>query len=570
MAKRDSAATDGEQSVGRAGREMSPPPNETIGAYLIRRLGEEGVGHVFGVPGDFVLSFFQMLEGSPLQIVNTSDEQGAGFAADAYARLRGLGVVCITYTVGGLKVVNAVAQAFAERSPVVVISGAPGVAEQATNGLIHHRVRNFDSQQKIFAEITVATAVLDNPNAAADEIDRALALARRHSQPVYIELPRDMVAARILPASGRALPTHASDPDVLRFALAEAAERIASAARPVIVAGVELHRFGLQDALAEFAHATGIPVASTLGGKSVFPESDPAYLGVYEGAMGADGVRDTVERSDCVILLGPQMSDINLGVYTARIDRSASVYAGEDRVSVGFRSYDGANMKDFVRGLAERPWTKRALPPFVHPRRPAPFAASDRPVTVASLFRQLDAFLDDDMVVIADPGDALFGAEDLYIHDGAHFLAPAYYCSLGFAVPAAVGVAAAAPQLRPLVLVGDGAFQMTGMELSTIARYGMNPIVIVFDNDGYGTERPMLDGAFNDVHRWNFARIPEVLGAGLGIKVATERELADALKQAKANAHSYSLIQVMLDRHDRSPALSRLTARLAERVAKKG
>ena len=135
-------------------------------------------------------------------------------------------------------------------------------------------------------------------------------------------------------------------------------------------------------------------------------------------------------------------------------------------------------------------------------------------------------------------------------------------------MPAAVGVAAAAPQLRPLVLVGDGAFQMTGMELSTIARYGMNPIVIVFDNDGYGTERPMLDGAFNDVHRWNFARIPEVLGAGLGIKVTTERELADALKQAKANAHSYSLIQVMLGRHDRSPALSRLTARLAERVGK--
>jgi len=561
-------AAEGGQDPSRPPNRSKPRPGETIGDYLIRRLEEEGVGHVFGVPGDFVLSFFKKLEASSLKIVNTSDEQGAGFAADAYARLRGLGVVCITYTVGGLKVVNAVAQAFAERSPVVVISGAPGVAEQATNGLIHHRVRNFDSQQKIFAEITVASAVLDNPNSAADDIDRALELARRHSRPVYIELPRDMVAAKILPGGGRMLPTNGSDPEALRFALAEAAERIAAAARPVVVAGVELHRFGLQDALAAFAHATGIPVAATLGGKSVFPESDPAYLGVYNGAMGGDGARNIVERSDCVILLGPLMTDINLGVYTARIDRGASVYAGEDRVSVGFRSYDGVSMADFVRGLAARAWTKRALPAFVHPGRPAPFAASHRPLKVAALFQQLNAFLEADMVVVADPGDALFGAEDLFIHDGAHFLAPAYYCSLGFAVPAAIGVVAAAPRLRPIVLVGDGAFQMTGMELSTIARFGMNPIVIVLDNDGYGTERPMLDGPFNDVHRWNFARIPEVLGVGLGIKVETEREFAAALAEAKANRGSYTLIQAMLDRNDCSPALSRLTARMAERVVK--
>jgi indolepyruvate decarboxylase len=189
-------------------------------------------------------------------------------------------------------------------------------------------------------------------------------------------------------------------------------------------------------------------------------------------------------------------------------------------------------------------------------------------MTVAALFHQINACLEDDMVVIADPGDALFGAQELYIHDGTHFLAPAYYCSLGFAVPAAIGVQAAAPQTRSLVLVGDGAFQMTGMELATVARYGMNPIVIVFDNDGYGTERPMLDGAFNDVHRWNFAKIPEVLGAGLGIKVTTETGMAAALERAKANTQSYTIIQVMLDRHDHSEALSRLTETLAKRIAK--
>jgi TPP-dependent 2-oxoacid decarboxylase len=482
------------------------------------------------VPGDFVLALFKKLEDSPLKIVNTCDEQGAGFAADAYARMHGLGVVCITYAVGGLKIVNAVAQAFAERSPVVVVSGTPGVAEQSHDGLIHHKVRNFDSQRNVFAELTIAATVLDDPGTAADEIDRVLELARRHSRPVYIELPRDRVCTAILPGRRRALPPETSAPDVLRFALTEAAEKIASAARPVILAGLEIHRFRLQDALVEFAHETGIPVASTLGGKSVFPESDPAYLGVYEGAMGADGVRDYIEQSDCVLLLGAMLTDINLGIYTARIDRSASIYAARDRVAVGFRSYDGVRMEDFVRGLAERPWTKRVPPAFVHPERPGPFAASDRAITVAALFQQINAFLAEDMIVIADPGDALFGAEDLYIHDGTHFLAPAYYCSLGFAVPAAIGVAAAAPHLRPLVLVGDG--------------------------------------AFNDVHRWNFARIPEVLGCGLGIKVATEGEMATALEQARTNTHSYTLIQVMLGRNDHSAALSRLTARLAERIAR--
>ncbi len=178
----------------------------------------------------------------------------------------------------------------------------------------------------------------------------------------------------------------------------------------------------------------------------------------------------------------------------------------------------------------------------------------------------IDAFLDDDMVVIADPGDALFGAQDLHICEGAHFIAPAYYCSLGFAVPAAIGVAAASPVLRPLVLVGDGAFQMTGMELSTIARYGQNPIIIVFDNDGYGTERPMLDGAFNDVHRWNFSLIPQVLGTGLGIKVETDKQMAHALASARANTGSYTIIQVMLDRHDHSEALHRLTERLHSQI----
>ena len=291
-------------------------------------------------------------------------------------------------------------------------------------------------------------------------------------------------------------------------------------------------------------------------GKSVFPESDPAYIGVYEGAMGRESTRAAVEGSDCLILLGAMMTDINLGIYTAHIDRRYEIYAGKDRVAVGLHAYDDVRMEDFVAGLAAHSWVKRAPSKHEHPEHPGPYTATAAPMTVAALFRQLNAFLQDDMVVIADPGDALFGAEDLYIHDGAHFMGPAYYCSLGFAVPAALGVQMA-PKLRPLVLVGDGAFQMSGMELASIARYRQNPIVILFDNDGYGTERPMLDGKFNDVHRWEYAKIPAVLGAGLGIKVTTEIEMEAALAAALANTGSFTIIQVMLERGDHSPPPSR-------------
>jgi indolepyruvate decarboxylase len=540
---------------------------ETIGEYLIRRLGEEGVGHVFGVPGDYVLAFFDQMERSPLEVINTSDEQGAGFAADAYARVKGLGAVCITYCVGGLKVANAVAQAYAEKSPVVVISGAPGIREQRRDALLHHMVRGFDTQLRVFEQLTVATAVLDSPETAAAEIERVLAAARRTSRPVYIELPRDMATAAIRLVEPGAPVHEPSDPDALAAALADAVAAIGASRHPVILAGEELHRFRLGDELLAFAHRAGIPVAATILGKSVYPESDRLYLGVYEGAMGRESVRDYVEASDCTILLGAMMTDMNLGIYTARIDRRHAVYAARDRVSVGFHAYDGVHMEDFVAGLAARDWPKRTVVPYEASRRPSPTEPSDAPMSVAALFGQVNAFLERDDVVIADPGDALFGAADLHIEHGVRFLGPAYYCSLGFAVPAVLGVSAALPDLRPVVLVGDGAFQMSGMELGTIARYGMNPIVIVLDNQGYGTERPMLDGAFNDVHPWAVWRLPEVLGAGLGIRVGTEREMAAALVRARANTGDFTLIQVMLPQDDHSPALRRLTASLKDRVA---
>src|SRR5688572_6467711 len=218
----------------------------TIGQYLIARLLRHGVRHVFGIPGDYVLGFYDQLQSSKLEVINTCDEQGAGVAADAYARVRGLGAVCVTYCVGGLKLANTTAEAFAEKSPVVVISGAPGMKEREKNPLLHHKVREFDTQKKVFEQLTVASTVLSDPQIAFQEIDRVLRAALRYKRPVYIELPRDQVNENGVAHHRPVVAKEKSDPEVLRAALAEATAMINAAKQPVILADVEIHRFGLQ------------------------------------------------------------------------------------------------------------------------------------------------------------------------------------------------------------------------------------------------------------------------------------------------------------------------------------
>lgn len=540
----------------------------SVGEYLIQRLYSHGVRHVFGIPGDYVLGFYDLLSRSKLRIINTCDEQGAGFAADAYARVRGLGAVCVTYCVGGLKVANTTAEAFAEKSPVVIISGAPGMKEREKNPLLHHKVREFDTQKKVFDQLTIASTVLSDPQTAFQEIDRVLHAALRYKRPVYIELPRDQVLVPGIPHY-RAPEVHErSDPNTLRAALAEAGEMIDDARKPVILADVEVHRFGLQDQVLKLVEKTGIPVAATVLGKSVIGEQHPFYLGIYEGAMGREAVRQYVESSDCVIMLGAFMTDINLGIYTARLDPGRCIYTTSEKLSIRHHAYEGVRFKDFMRGLLGLKLRRRAARRLPRPTPILPFQArnSDARLSVKRLFERLNGFLSTNTVVIADVGDALFGATDLFIREQTEFLAPAYYTSMGFAVPACVGAQLANPRLRPLVLVGDGAFQMTGMELATIARYKLNPVVVVLNNQGYGTERHMQDGPYNDVWPWEYHRLPEVLRAGRGFLVQTEEQLDQALKQAQSWTESFCLLDVRLAPLDRSPALDRLASRLAKQI----
>jgi indolepyruvate decarboxylase len=558
---------------------------QNVGSYLIQRLYDHDVRHIFGVPGDFVLGFYQeLIQSNKLKVINTCDEQGAAFAADAYARINGLGVVCVTYCVGGLKIVNATAQAFAEKSPVVVISGAPGIKERRKNPLLHHKVRDFDTQQKIFEHITVDSVLVDNPRTAAKDIDRVLSSAIRYKRPVYIELPRDRVSIPIYQEqyvdpsttyskTAKIEEGYETDVDSMQEALAEATAMINSSKQPVIIAGVEIHRFGLQDKLLQLAYKTNIPVVATVLSKSVISEDHPSYLGVYEGAMGHQSVREYVESSDCLILLGALMTDINFSISPTPIEQSKSIYVTSEKLTIKYHNFENVLLQDFLTSLIEAPLEKKD---FVLVGKQGNVknnnnkyfsAARNQKITVKRLFERLNFSITDNTIVIADVGDSLFGALDLTIHGQTDFLSPAYYCSMGFAVPAAIGAQLASPTLRPIVIVGDGAFQMTGMEISTISRFALNPIIIVLNNNGYGTERPMLDGPFNDLLPWNYYRIPEIIGHGKGFVIETEDQLEESLSAAETiYSKDLCVLDVHLDIHDGSPALQRLTESLGKKV----
>jgi indolepyruvate decarboxylase len=541
-----------------------------VGEYLIRRLADYGVRDVFGIPGDYVLAFFAMLEKSPLRLVGCTREDCAGFAADAYARVNGIGAVCVTYCVGGLSLCNSIAGAYAEKSPVVVISGAPGVGERIKNPLLHHKVKDFQTQAEVFHKLCGADAVLLDPQSAFRRIDRVLEAVVRYKRPGYIELPRDMVHAVPEGPYTSTIRAPASDPDALAEAVAETVRRIAESRAPVIIADVEIHRFGLQERLLALAEGAGIPMVSTILGKSVVSERHPLFAGLYEGAMGRDEVTRFVESSDCVLLLGAFMTDINLGIYTAQLDPAKCIDATSETLRISRHHYEGVLLGDFIEGLIA---AKLKVPPRALPARPGAFdevfqLRPEQPITIRRLIARLNQALDETTVVIADPGDALFASSDLVIHRQTEYLAPAYYASMGFAVPAALGVMVARPDLRPIVLVGDGAFQMTGMELSTAVRYGFHPLVIVLDNRGYGTERWLHAGvhAFNDVQPWQYHKLPAVLGGGTGYEVRTEGEFDGALRAALADRSGPSLLHVRLDPADASQALERLAGRLRQRV----
>jgi indolepyruvate decarboxylase len=530
---------------------------------LLHALRDHGATRIFGIPGDFALPFFKVIEESGILPLHTlSHEPGVGFAADGAARIGGgLGVAAVTYGAGAFNLVNAIAGACAERSPVVVISGAPAAAERSSGLLLHHQAKTRDAQYRGFEEISCNQARLDDPARAPGLIARVLRNALEHSMPVYLELPRDLVTAPATPVT--ALAPRPADPEALAECADEILARLRRAKAPALMVGVETRRYRVEVEVADLARRLSLPAVTSFMGRGLLALPEAPLLGTYLGVAGDPEISRLVEGSDALLLLGVLLSDTNFGVSAQHVDLRNAIHVCGRQVRVGHHVYPDIPLGELIGALLER------LPEASGVGAPVERAAirglvkDDAPITPTDVARAVNDMMAEHgpLPIASDVGDCLFTAMDMEV---VPLVAPGYYAGMGFGVPAGLGVQAQGG-LRPLILVGDGAFQMTGWELGNCRRNGWDPLVLVFNNRSWEMLRAFQpDAAFNDLDDWHFAELADGLG-GVGQRVTTRRQLADALARAIASRGRFHLIEIMLARG----AMSATLARFAEAIAAK-
>lgn len=540
-------------------------PRMKLGDFLVGYLKRAGVTHIFGLPGDLVLGLFHRFgRDRGLEIVTLSHEPAVGFAADGYSRsTRRLGVVCVTYGAGGHNVVNPIAGAYAEMVPLLVVSGGPGAAEARIAG-VHHQVKDVEAQCRILSEVTCTARILRHPELVAREVHETVMRIQSESRPGYLEIHRDMVdlpirvPAEIVEWDG-SFPRRRSDPRKLGEAVTDTLARLRAARRPVLIGGVEIFRDRADRVFRELAERLQVPVLTTVLAKGAFPMDHPLHMGIHMGPLSPPAIRRRVRGADLVLALGTELTDLNLGAAKPEVARERSVWAIDGSVRISFHQYTEVELRDFVSELA-----RARLPRFGERVRYQDNLVRGReqpsarpPVSVNDLLLEVNHFLaaHPGYHVFAESGDMLFGGLEVRVPAPGLYFAQGYYASMGFGVPAALG-AQIGTGVRPLVLSGDGAFQMTGTEISHAPPLGLSPVVVVVNNAGWGIFRPVSPR--RDLLRipdWPYAEMAQGWG-GLGFRVETASELRDALRAAH-EVKEFVLIEVRVDPDDLSPVSRR-------------
>jgi indolepyruvate decarboxylase len=495
-----------------------------------------------------------------LKIVTLSHEPGVGFAADGYARSTGrIGVVCVTYGAGGHNMVNPVAGSFSERVPLLVISGGPGEEERKLGVLIHHQAKEIESQLRIYREVTCAAKIIDDPARAAADIDEVIRSIWLNQQPGYLEIHRDIVEQEIVVPNeilswNGELPYPQSDRNKLNEAVRDTAERLDRAQHPLMLVGIEAYRFKIGREIVKLVEKVGAPCCTSVLAKGAFPMNHPLYLGVYAGAVSPPGIRERANKADLIISLGMFLTDIEMGgSQPPEALRHRSIWAVENRVNVSFHTYTDVTLRDFVRALVRADLKCHRERVTYCDNLGSRQRDLRHRIRVADVLREMNQFLAQhkNFLVVAESGDSLFGGLDLKVGGDGLYLAQGFYASMGFAIPGAVG-AQIGTRLRPLVLTGDGGFQMTGAEIAHAPRYKLNPIVILLNNGGWGIFRPIAKRQdLLALPSWRYAELARLWG-GRGFRVETAEQLRKALDQAAASP-DFAIIEVSIGPRDLSP-----------------
>jgi len=536
--------------------------NKTVIQHVLSRLREIGIEHVFGVPGDYSFAVGDAVCEDPrLQWVGCCNELNVAYAADGYARIRGAAALSTTFGVGELSALNGVAGAYAEHLPLFHLVGMPGMPTQAARALMHHTLGDgeYDVYRRMSEPVVCAHAVV-TPRNVVDETERLIAEALYHRRPVYMGFAADLA---VQPARGSAMPRPAatSDPKSLAAATDAVLKALEGAETACALPGILVRRLGARAALQDFIDGSGLPFATMFMAKSVLDEQHPQYVGLYDGALMNEGVRAFVEGAERVLVIGSPLTDFNTGAFTAKLDPRRMLTLAHHHAVVDGKTYAEVELGELLAALAQRarhrPWKTLA---------PATLGAAegrgDAPITVGALYPRWEAFLKPDDIVIAETGTVSMGLGFARLPRGASFHNQTLWGSIGWATPAALGAAVAAPGRRVLLFTGEGSHQLTAQEIGQFGRLGLKPMIFVLNNGGYLIERllnrdPAI--AYNDVAAWRYHELPHALGCDgwFTARVATCGELDTALQKA-ATADSGVYIEVMTDAYAASPLAQKL------------
>ncbi len=546
---------------------MDNKSGSTVGQYLAARLAQVGITDYFAVPGDYNLVLLdEVLENQDLRMISCCNELNAGYAADGYARATGgPAAVFVTYSVGGLSLLNAVAGAYAEDLPLIAISGGPNTNSAAEYELLHHTLGkvDYEYQREIFARVTTEAVIIHHPKEAPEQIDYAIDAALRRRKPVYLEIACNIADAPVSRPNPHRFDTDLpSDREALLAAIDHAAELLNGAAKPCLIAGVKLRAKGAAAAFSAISEATGYGTACMPNAKGLFDEQSPNYMGIYWGPVSSPGCGEIVDSSDLPVFAGPTFTDYTTTGHAALIKPAKSIIVHPGSVHVLGQTYNRVNLTDFLTGL--RPKLKAndtSLKAFKRiEEKPAKrdHGDGDAALTTLSLFAQIQDRLTPETAVIAETGDSWFNGMRLDLPSGAAFEIQMQYGSIGWSVGATLGYCLGAQDRRVVALIGDGSFQLTAQEVSTMIRYGLRPLIFLINNGGYTIEVEIHDGPYNTIKNWDYAGLMAVFNAsdgnGRGWKAETNGQLAQAMAEAWEH-DGPALIEVAIDRDDCSKTL---------------
>ncbi|PWY56700.1 pyruvate decarboxylase [Legionella qingyii] len=548
----------------------------TVGTYLAQRLQELGMNDYFAIPGDYNLGLLdELLKNKSLNMINCCNELNAGYAADGYARIKGVSALIVTFSVGGLSAVNAVAGAFAENLPVIVISGGPNTNSVQDAEILHHTLatENYSYVREIFAKITAHSVFIHRPSDAPMQIDTAIAIALAKKKPVYIEIACNIAGLSVSPPTQRALNVKKlSDTSSLAAAIEDAAAKLNAATKPVLIAGSKSRPCEATSMIETLSQACGYALAAMPDAKGFVSEQHPNYIGIYWGPVSSPGCGEIVESSDLYFFIGPNFNDYTTVGHVCNIQPKKLIVIADGSVSIAGTVYTEVYMNEFLHGLKERlKFNDASLKAYKRIAGSAPLYNEpddlNSPLTTRFLFGQIQKLLSSDYGVLAETGDSWFNGMRLNLPENCPFEIQMQYGSIGWSVGALLGMQAALHnKKRVIALIGDGSFQMSAQELSTLIRYGFKPIIFLMNNASYTIEVQIHDGPYNVINNWRYADLVDAFNGeqvnARAFRAPTHQTLLDAIAEAK-KADALCFIEVILDKDDCNKNLLEWGARVA-------